>query len=169
MPPSTSAFGGGACIRCGLPVRSGRRLRRSAGSGRGPRRTNRRSGPGRQYGVPGRYVKQAGPAAERGVRPQKGAAMREVPSPRDKAYMDLLHYGLVLLRNFARGGRLEFCPSILPLLQLPVLCERAQRPPGTIRLLAQNATIPKRFRPLLPLHGRGRVCQAFAASVSDVE
>jgi hypothetical protein len=36
--------------------------------------------------------------------------MGEVLSPRDKAYLDLLHSGLVLLRNFARGGRLEFCP-----------------------------------------------------------
>lgn len=36
--------------------------------------------------------------------------MREAITPRDRAYLDILHYGLVLLRNFARGGRLEFCP-----------------------------------------------------------
>lgn len=36
--------------------------------------------------------------------------MNESLSPRDRAYLDILHYGLVLLRNFARGGRLEFAP-----------------------------------------------------------
>ena len=36
--------------------------------------------------------------------------MGEVLTPRDRAYLDIIHYGLILLRNFARGGRLEFCP-----------------------------------------------------------
>ena len=36
-PQSISDFAGGACIRCGLPVRSGRRLLRSVGSGSGGR------------------------------------------------------------------------------------------------------------------------------------
>lgn len=36
--------------------------------------------------------------------------MSEPLSPRDRAYLNLLHYGLVLLRIFARGGRLEFSP-----------------------------------------------------------
>jgi hypothetical protein len=36
--------------------------------------------------------------------------MGDVLQPRDRAYLDLIHYGLVLLRNFARGERLEFCP-----------------------------------------------------------
>ncbi len=36
--------------------------------------------------------------------------MGEVLTARDRAYLDILHYGLVLLRNFARGGQLEFCP-----------------------------------------------------------
>lgn len=36
--------------------------------------------------------------------------MGEVLTSRDRAYLDLLHYGLVLLRNFACGGRLGFCP-----------------------------------------------------------
>jgi hypothetical protein len=36
--------------------------------------------------------------------------MRNALSPRDLAYLDLLHYGLVQLRNFTRGGRLEFGP-----------------------------------------------------------
>lgn len=36
--------------------------------------------------------------------------MGEATQSRDQAYLELLHYGLVLLRNFARGGRLEFCP-----------------------------------------------------------
>ncbi len=32
-------------------------------------------------------------------------------TPRDRAYLDLLHFGLVQLRNFAGNGRrLEFCP-----------------------------------------------------------
>jgi hypothetical protein len=32
-----------------------------------------------------------------------------VLQPRDQAYLDLLHYGLVLLRNVAHGGRVELC------------------------------------------------------------
>jgi hypothetical protein len=36
--------------------------------------------------------------------------MGEVLTPRDRAYLDILHRGLCLLRNFACGGRLEFCP-----------------------------------------------------------
>ena len=36
--------------------------------------------------------------------------MGEVLTFRDQAYLDILHHGLVLLRNFACGGRLEFCP-----------------------------------------------------------
>jgi hypothetical protein len=36
--------------------------------------------------------------------------MSDVIQPRDRAYLDILHYGLVLLRNFACGGRLGFCP-----------------------------------------------------------
>jgi hypothetical protein len=36
--------------------------------------------------------------------------MGEVLTPRDRAYLDILRHGLVLLRNFACGGRLEFCP-----------------------------------------------------------
>lgn len=36
--------------------------------------------------------------------------MGEALTPRDRAYLDLIRYGLVLLRNSARGGRLEFCP-----------------------------------------------------------
>jgi hypothetical protein len=36
--------------------------------------------------------------------------MSEALTPRDRAYLDLLHYGLVLLRNFTSGGRLEFAP-----------------------------------------------------------
>jgi hypothetical protein len=36
--------------------------------------------------------------------------MNEGLTPRDRAYLDLLHYGLVSLRNFACGGRMEFCP-----------------------------------------------------------
>jgi hypothetical protein len=36
--------------------------------------------------------------------------MGEVLQPRNQAYLDLLHRGLVLLRNFTRNGRLEFCP-----------------------------------------------------------
>lgn len=36
--------------------------------------------------------------------------MGEVMRPRDRAYLDILHHGLALLRNFARGGRLECCP-----------------------------------------------------------
>jgi hypothetical protein len=35
--------------------------------------------------------------------------MGEVLQPRDRAYLDLLHYGLVLLRNFAHSGRVELC------------------------------------------------------------
>jgi hypothetical protein len=31
-----------------------------------------------------------------------------MPSSRDKAYLDLLYYGLVFLRNWSRGGRVEF-------------------------------------------------------------
>jgi hypothetical protein len=31
-----------------------------------------------------------------------------VPS-RDRAYLDLLHHGLVLLRNFAHAGRVDLC------------------------------------------------------------
>lgn len=33
--------------------------------------------------------------------------MGEVLPPRDRAYLDLLHNGLVLLRNFSYGGRVE--------------------------------------------------------------
>jgi hypothetical protein len=36
--------------------------------------------------------------------------MNDVIQPRDRAYLDILRYGLILLRNFACGGRLEFCP-----------------------------------------------------------
>lgn len=36
--------------------------------------------------------------------------MGDVLTPRDRAYLDLLHHGLVLLRNFTRGGRPEFAP-----------------------------------------------------------
>jgi hypothetical protein len=35
--------------------------------------------------------------------------MGEVLQPRDRAYLDLLHHGLVLLRNFAHSGRVELC------------------------------------------------------------
>jgi hypothetical protein len=35
--------------------------------------------------------------------------MGEVLQPRDRAYLDLLHHGLVLLRNFSHGGRVELC------------------------------------------------------------
>jgi hypothetical protein len=40
-----------------------------------------------------------------------GARMSVVLTPRDRAYLDILHHGLCLLRNFACGGRLEFCPA----------------------------------------------------------
>ena len=30
-------------------------------------------------------------------------------TPRDRAYLDLLHHGLVLLRNFAHAGQVELC------------------------------------------------------------
>jgi hypothetical protein len=33
----------------------------------------------------------------------------EALQPRDRAYLDLLHNGLVLLRNFAHGGRVKLC------------------------------------------------------------
>ncbi len=33
--------------------------------------------------------------------------MGEVIQPRDRAYLDLLHHGLVFLRNFSFGGRVE--------------------------------------------------------------
>jgi hypothetical protein len=33
----------------------------------------------------------------------------EVLDPRDRAYLDLLHHGLVLLRNSAHCGRLDLC------------------------------------------------------------
>lgn len=36
--------------------------------------------------------------------------MGDATERRDRAYLDLLHHGLVLLRNFACGGRLEFAP-----------------------------------------------------------
>lgn len=36
--------------------------------------------------------------------------MGEVLTSRDRAYLDLLHHGLVLIRNFACGGRLEVAP-----------------------------------------------------------
>jgi len=29
--------------------------------------------------------------------------------PRERAYLDLLHHGLVMVRNFAHGGQLELC------------------------------------------------------------
>ncbi len=35
--------------------------------------------------------------------------MDEAVQPRDRAYLDLLHHGLVLLRNFAHGGRVDLC------------------------------------------------------------
>ena len=34
--------------------------------------------------------------------------MGETAQQRDRAYLDLLHHGLIQLRNFARIGRLEF-------------------------------------------------------------
>src|SRR5262245_4431673 len=37
----------------------------------------------------------------------EGFRVVEVLHPRDRAYLDLLHYGLVLLRNFSYGGRVE--------------------------------------------------------------
>lgn len=36
--------------------------------------------------------------------------MGEVSTPRDRAYLDLLHQGLVFLRNYSRIGRWEFIP-----------------------------------------------------------
>jgi hypothetical protein len=33
--------------------------------------------------------------------------MDDALEPRDRAYLDLLHLGLVLLRNAAHGGRVE--------------------------------------------------------------
>jgi hypothetical protein len=33
--------------------------------------------------------------------------MSEVLQPRDRAYLDLLYYGLILLRNYSYGGRVE--------------------------------------------------------------
>ena len=35
--------------------------------------------------------------------------MDELTRLRDRAYLDLLHYGLVGLRNYARNGRVELC------------------------------------------------------------
>ena len=43
------------------------------------------------------------------VRPLE-VRMSDVLTPRDRAYLDILHFGLVLLRNVACDGRLEFCP-----------------------------------------------------------
>ncbi|MBN9523655.1 hypothetical protein J0H58_34945 [bacterium] len=36
--------------------------------------------------------------------------MGDVLTPRDRAYLDIIHHGLVLLRNYAHGGQSEFCP-----------------------------------------------------------
>lgn len=36
--------------------------------------------------------------------------MGETLTARDQAYLDLLHQGLVFLRNATQGGRLEFAP-----------------------------------------------------------
>ena len=35
--------------------------------------------------------------------------MGDTFQPRDRAYLDLLHHGLVLLRNFAHNGRVDLC------------------------------------------------------------
>jgi hypothetical protein len=52
--------------------------------------------------------------------------MGEVLTPRDQAYLDILYHGLVLLRNFACGGRLEFCPvEALHLHEIPTLIGEA--------------------------------------------
>jgi hypothetical protein len=37
------------------------------------------------------------------------AVVGDAVKPRDQAYLDLLHRGLVLLRNFAHGGQVELC------------------------------------------------------------
>jgi hypothetical protein len=52
--------------------------------------------------------------------------MGEVLTPRDRAYLDILHRGLCLLRNFARGGRLELCSvEAEHLHEVPTLIGRA--------------------------------------------
>lgn len=38
-----------------------------------------------------------------------GALVRIAIQPREQVYLDLLHRGLVLLRNFAHAGRWELC------------------------------------------------------------
>lgn len=44
------------------------------------------------------------------ILPSEITRMGEVLTPRDRAYLDILHIGLVLSRNFARAGKTVVCP-----------------------------------------------------------
>jgi len=41
--------------------------------------------------------------------PAEGTPLDEPAQPRDRAYLDLLHHGLVLLRSAANGGQVQLC------------------------------------------------------------
>jgi hypothetical protein len=63
----------------------------------------------------------------------------EVLTPRDRAYLDILHQGLVSLLNSARAGRLEFAPvEAEHLHEVPHLS--ASRPGASTRRLGSTSS-----------------------------
>jgi hypothetical protein len=75
--------------------------------------------------------------------------MGELLTSRDRAYLEILHFGLVLLRNFACGGRLEFTPiEAEHLHEIPTLIGEANEQRHTYYLCGTRGLYLQQLRAL---------------------